>query len=396
MDIALFANQRQTIIKILLLYLGSCAIFLCVGFYYLNEKMTQNILFSQMSSLRDISMDMLEIIRKNHQNVAKSLDEIKSIAPLPFAIYDRNDEMLFSNLSKNPSPEELKDGFYKFENNIVVNPMMIPHRAKYYEHKRKNLYKIFLQDESVEKSIFVMRLKLASVFLLIFVLMGIVASILVKLFLKPLNEYINALDIFIKDSTHEINTPLSVILMSVETLDGKQMPPQEQKKLQRIRLASLQLNSIYNALVAYNFPQYNKKQHLSLDSILKERLEFFTPFFIQKKIELKLDINESQIYAQKGQFITIFDNLLSNAIKYNLKNGYIQIVLKQNYFSIKNSGKGIESKNINKIFDRYARFSKDTGGFGIGLSLVKRICDEYKINISINNLENESEFILRW
>lgn len=358
--------------------------------------MTQNILFSQMSSLRDISMDMLEILRKNHHNIAQSLDEIKSITPLPFAIYDKNNEILFSNLSKNPSPEEFKEGFYKFKNNIVANPMMIPHRIKYYEHKRKNSYKIFLQDESMEKSILVMRLKLASVFLLIFVFMGVVASILVKLFLKPLNEYINALDIFIKDSTHEINTPLSVILMSVETLDGKQMPTQEQKKLQRIRLASLQLNSIYNTLVAYNFPQYNKKQHLALDSILKERLEFFTPFFTQKKLELRLDINESHFYSQKEQFITIFDNLLSNAIKYNLKNGYIQITLKQNYFSIKNSGKGIESKNINKIFDRYARFSKDTGGFGIGLSLVKRICDEYKINISINNLENESEFILRW
>lgn len=356
--------------------------------------MTQNILFSQMASLRDISSDMLDILRKNHHDIAKSLPEIKRATPLPFALYDKEDRLLFSNLSKNPNEFEFKEGIYRFEDKIVASPMIVPHRAKDDERKRRMPYKIFLQDESMERAILFMRLKLASGFLIVFALMGIVASILVRLFLKPLNEYINALDMFIKDSTHEINTPLSVILMSIETLDGKHLSLQEQKKLQRIRLASLKLNSIYNALVAYNFPQATQKQKLALDSILKERLDFFMLFFTQKKLELRLDINESYFYAQKERFITIFDNLLSNAIKYNVKGGYVQITLTKEYFSIKNSGKGIESKNLNKIFERYARFSKDTGGFGIGLSLVKKICDEYNINISINSIENESEFVL--
>lgn len=241
-----------------------------------------------------------------------------------------------------------------------------------------------------------MRLQLGVALFAVFVIIGIIAYILVRLFLKPLNEYINALDLFIKDTTHEINTPLSVILMSIETLKMSNLTQSDMKKIQRIKFASLQLNTIYNSLVAFNFPRSFKKEELDLRAILENRLEFFMPFFQQKSIELRLDLNKASFLGEKNAIITIFDNLISNAVKYNKKGGFIAFMLKENVFSIENSGVVIEEDKKDSIFERYTRFGDDTGGFGIGLSLVKKICDEYRIKITLECDTDSNKFILNW
>ena len=405
----LFKNTHKTIIKILALYLGTSAVFLCIGFYFLNVKMTQNIVYKQMAELRDTSFYILDVLRRSYiWEIA--LEDIKARTPIPFAIYDRRDNKLFSNLSRDPNPRELRDGFYRFEDKIIVNPLMPPQNERGQWQMRGEMgdevrdgsgyrrshYKIFLERDNADDEILAMRLKLGFALLAVFVAMGAVATILVHLFLKPLNEYIAALDAFIKDSTHEINTPLSVILMSIETLKADNLAPNERKKIERIKFASLQLNSIYNSLVAYNFPRHSQIERLNLEAILRERLEFFTPFFNQKKLEIRLNLRESYINAERNALNSLFDNLISNAIKYNKKGGFIALTLENGTFSIENSGDLIARENADKIFDRYTRIGTDTGGFGIGLSLVKKICDEYGIAISIESGESSNKFVLKW
>mgnify|MGYP004511606083 FL=1 len=407
----MFKNTHKTIIKILVLYLGTSAVFLCIGFYFLNIKMTQNIIYKQMAELRDTSFYILDVLRRSYiWEIA--LEDIKARTPIPFAIYDRHDNKLFSNLSRDPNPRELRDGFYLFEDKIIVNPLMPPHKMQGIWQKemrsewsdenrdergyRRSHYKIFLERDNANDEILAMRLKLGFALFVVFVAMGVVATILVRLFLKPLNEYIAALDAFIKDSTHEINTPLSVILMSIETLKMENFATNERKKIERIKFASLQLNSIYNSLVAYNFPRHTQKESLNLEAILRERLEFFTPFFNQKSVDIRLDLRESYILAERNALNSLFDNLISNAIKYNKKGGFIALTLEKGTFSIENSGDLIKRENVDKIFERYARFGADTGGFGIGLSLVKKICDEYGIEISVESGENSNRFVLKW
>lgn len=394
----MFADSKNTIIKILLLYLGTSAIFLFNGFYHLNIKETENIIFVQMASLRDIAFDINNYLRSNN-DLSNAIPEILQNINVPFAIYDRNDNLIFSNLSVLPDLDGIKRGFYSADGKIIANPFFVPHRDR--EHKRKPPpfpYKIFIEDSSLDSQILIMRLKLGGYFILVFALMGIVATILVRMFLKPINEYIKALDTFIKDTTHEINTPLSVILTSIETLKKDSFDIEEQKKLERIKLASLQLSQIYSDLVAHNFPHsiQSPAVELSLDSILKERLDFFIPFFTQKKLRINSDIQNVSFKGSKEKFILLFDNLLSNAIKYNSKGGSIDISLEQGRFTLKDSGRGIKIKDLNKIYERYARFSADSGGFGIGLFIVKKICDEYNINIDVNTSQEGTIFTLRW
>lgn len=398
----MFKNTRKTIIQILTLYLGTSAVFLCLGFYFLNVKMTKNIIHTQMAEMRDIGFDILEILRRNYI-WESAISEITQKTPTPFAIYDGRGRILFSNLSKNPTPEELKKGFYHYEDKVIANPLLIPHREFERPH-RKARYQILLESKNLNDEIFLMRVRLGIALFAVFVAIGVVANILVRLFLKPLNEYISALDLFIKDTTHEINTPLSVILMSIETLKTSALPPNEIKKIERVKFASLQLNALYNSLVAFNFPRNSpnysqnlaKKEQLNLKAILENRLEFFAPFFSQKNIELRLNLAESSVLCEKNAIITIFDNLLSNAVKYNKKGGFIALVLEVGTFIIENSGVAIKEAHKDSIFERYTRFGDDTGGFGIGLSLVKKLCDENGIQIRVESNKDSTKFTLKW
>ncbi|EAJ3814004.1 sensor histidine kinase, partial [Campylobacter coli] len=81
----------------------------------------------------------------------------------------------------------------------------------------------------------------------------------------------------------------------------------------------------------------------------------------------------------------------------NKKGGEISIELKTGFLSIADTGCGISKSNLKHIFDRYARFNTDQGGFGIGLSLVKKICDDNDIKIICESVENQgSVFELSW
>jgi len=77
----------------------------------------------------------------------------------------------------------------------------------------------------------------------------------------------------------------------------------------------------------------------------------------------------------------ILDNLLINAAKYNKENGDVQIQIKATTLSISDTGKGI--KNANKIFDRF--YKEHERGLGIGLHIVKKLCDELNIKIKVSS-----------
>lgn len=383
----MFADYKKIIIKILLLYLGTSIAFLSVFFYFLEKKERQNIILTQSEDAREITLGIYQILRKN--DLESALNIIKSQSN-NIAIYDKNKHLIFSNLSKLPNEREFRDGIFYIDDKIALN-----YESMFRKRRAGRMpYKIFVLMDKIDSDILFMRLQLLGAFIAICALFGIVAYNLILLFLKPLNNHLKKLDSFIKDTTHEINTPLSVILMSLESMQLNQA--QNIKKANRIRLASLQLSNIYNALIAYNFPSKTTMEILRFDVILSERVEYFAPFFKNKNIELKKQLRECFIIADRAKIILMLDNLINNAIKYNKKGGFIALATESGRFSIKNSGSEIKKEHKAMIFERYTRFNQDSGGFGIGLNIVLQICDEFGIDIKIESSKNENEFILTW
>jgi two-component system OmpR family sensor kinase len=226
----------------------------------------------------------------------------------------------------------------------------------------------------------------------LFLILGLIGFSLSRMFLRPMNEAIALLDDFIKDTTHELNTPVSAILTNIETLHEYEFPPSVEKKLKRIEIASRTISTLYDDLT-YLVLNHDLAVHnipINLTHLLQERLEYFRHRIEQKKIVLELTVEPNITFTMDTTKATrLMDNLLSNAIKYNKMEGKIKISLLEGILCVEDNGIGIPADMIDRVFERYTRADKSVGGFGIGLNIVAMIAREYDLNITIESQEKQ-------
>jgi two-component system OmpR family sensor kinase len=226
---------------------------------------------------------------------------------------------------------------------------------------------------------------------LMLIVLAIFGLFFVKILLRPMRESILLLDDFIKDTTHEINTPISAILANVEMMDMSTMSEKNEKKLSRINIAAKTVSHLYQDLtyLTLSHNRKSKDEWIDLKQLIQDRVEYFAILAGSKKIDFELDLKESAIFIDAVKLTRVLDNLISNAIKYNKRNGKIFIVLRKTYLSVEDTGIGIDAKEVNEIFERYTRFNSSEGGFGIGLNIVKSIINEYNLQIDVESVLNK-------
>jgi len=235
--------------------------------------------------------------------------------------------------------------------------------------------------------------------LLSFLIFMIFGLYLAKLFLKPMRDSIMLLDRFIKDTTHELNTPLSAILANIEMMNTKIMTDKNRTKLNRINIAAKTVSVLYKDLTYLTLEQEkdNENEYIDLKVLLEDRVEYFNILVESKNLHYELDLHPATMMIDKRKITRVIDNLISNAIKYNKRHGVVGLSLKQGQLTIWDTGIGIKESKVPFIFDRYIRFNSSEGGFGVGLSIVKNIIDEYDIEIETISKEGEgTKMVLRW
>ena len=210
-------------------------------------------------------------------------------------------------------------------------------------------------------------------------------------FALPFQRLNKRLDNFIKDSMHEINTPLSIINVNID-LYNRTNP--HNKYLQRIKAATKTLATLYNDMdyLIKNERLSFEYEEIDLSEYLQERIDYFLEVAALKNIDIVTNIDkETRIRFNPTQLQRIIDNNLSNAIKYSHEGGRIEIILERHadtcVLRFKDEGIGIE--NIDRIFERYYRENKDKGGFGIGLNIVKSIIDKAGIELKIDSVHTQ-------
>lgn len=228
------------------------------------------------------------------------------------------------------------------------------------------------------------------------VLLGmlIFSYLLLKLLLKPYIETSTRMNLFFTDVMHELKTPLGIMQLNIEGLVKKY----KDKRLSRTLAALSTLSTLYDDLeyLIKNKTITYSMETLNFSLFLEDRIAYFEALSSSKEITILATIEpEHFVCINRIELQRIIDNNITNAIKYSPPQTTIEVSLhtKDNglCFSVKDHGVGI--KEINKIFERHYRGDIYKGGFGIGLSIVKSICDKYNIVIEVQSEEKKgSEF----
>jgi two-component system OmpR family sensor kinase len=196
------------------------------------------------------------------------------------------------------------------------------------------------------------------------------------------------LDDMIKKTLHELNTPIATIQMNSNLLSKT---THDEKSLQRLERIN---QSCHNLLELYDHMEYNINS--KIDNVqtstfdLKDEVTRSCKKFddIKGKIIIENYVSSTNITTDKFGFAIVLDNLIANAIKYNKEDGFIKISNENNILKIQDSGVGIDTKNIMKVFDKYYQEDYEHVGIGLGLNIVKEFCDTHKIDIKIDSKEN--------
>lgn len=210
-------------------------------------------------------------------------------------------------------------------------------------------------------------------------------------------------DFFI-NASHELKTPLTSILGYSELLINMSAKDKNENKktdfirrinAEALRMKELVLNMLTLSRMEANW-QETIDEKIDLKDIILNVFESNKIKSQKRNINIELDIESAIIIANKEKITEVVNNLVDNAIKYTDDGGEIKIILKNNkdkaIFTVKDNGCGIESKYLNRIFERFFRVKNEkylkVQGTGLGLTIVKNICAHYNADIYINSEEN--------
>ena len=211
-------------------------------------------------------------------------------------------------------------------------------------------------------------------------------------------------DFFI-NASHELKTPLTSILGYSELLINMSYKDKNENKktdfIKRINAEALRMKELVLNMLTLSRMEANWQEAIDEKIDLKDIiLNVFESNKIKsqkRNINIELDIESAIIIANKEKITEVVNNLVDNAIKYTDDDGEIKIILKNNkdkaIFTVKDNGCGIESKYLNRIFERFFRVKNEkylkVQGTGLGLTIVKNICAHYNADIYINSEENK-------
>ncbi len=197
--------------------------------------------------------------------------------------------------------------------------------------------------------------------------------------LMPLQRALRLNEEFVKDILHDFNTPISSMLINLKLFKRE---IGDNQKIQRLENNIQSILSLQDNLRIFLKGVPAQSESFSLKELVQNRVDYFAVLY--PDVKYKIAIDKTMLETNKDAFTRILDNLLSNAGKYNIANGDVDIVLKGSSLTIHDTGKGI--KNPSKVFDRY--YKEQDRGIGIGLHIVKKLCDELAIPIDIESKEN--------
>lgn len=222
--------------------------------------------------------------------------------------------------------------------------------------------------------------------------------------LKRLNEYRDSL---VSAISHEFRTPLTSIIGYSSRLMRQDIKLEDDMKIKSLHIIKQQAQRLSRMVDDLLTIPDIESFHLSIRPEfidLSKAVELCIEYSNTKNTEFKLSIEDDlkKVYADYDRLIQIIVNLSDNAVKYNIDNEPIEISIKNTpegvQFIISNKSEPIPPDMIDKLYDKFIRTDTDltrtTRGTGLGLYIVKGLCNAMNIDVRIENKDNRFNVIL--
>lgn len=260
--------------------------------------------------------------------------------------------------------------------------------------------------------------KLLENLLRIFILVGSLSLIVLYVIsvyftnraIKPIEETFQKQKQFITDASHELRTPLTIIKTNTSVIlaNGEDTVKNQSKWIKYIDSQTDRMATLINEMLSLAKLDTNKNKlelaPINISKIINNTLLNFEVVIFEKGFRLEDNISKDiYVKGQKEPLKKLVNILMDNAIKYTNSNGKISIDLtvdkNKAKLIIKNSGEGIPKEHLEKIFERFYRVDasrdRETGGYGLGLSIAKSTVEQYKGKIYAESIVGkETSFIV--
>ena len=204
---------------------------------------------------------------------------------------------------------------------------------------------------------------------------------------------------FTENASHELQTPLSIIRSKLEILIQDEDLSHRQSEIVSSAFAAIKklsrLNQSLLLLTKISNQQFNHVEYVDLKEKIEDKSQQFRELWQANGIVASYHLADASIKASPELIDILLNNLFSNASNHNISPGDIDIVLQPNCLSVSNTGLPIPLDPA-RVFSRFYKGEQHTGHNGLGLSIIKQICEVSALTPEYQFIANRHSFIFTW
>lgn len=331
---------------------------------------------------------------------------------LDFTIYTviLDDQGNYKELINNTNNDDLEENNVKDIANYIINNHqkdfyignLLTTRYSYIFTSNKTL--VIMDNSELNKSL--IRQLITNITLLIIceIIIGIFTNIITKWIISPVNKTFEKQKTFVADASHELKTPLSVMVASADAyFNDKDEKWVKNMKNESERMIKLVTELLDLAKIEQDQDIILKENNIS--DIIEGAILTFESLFYDNDIELKYNIEPNiQLLCNEDLIVELISILIDNAITHCKDKGKVILNLfknnKQIILEIKNTGSTIKKEEENKIFERFYKSdesrNRNSNNYGLGLAIAKEIVEKHNGQISAHSSNGYTTFKVIW
>lgn len=283
------------------------------------------------------------------------------------------------------------------------------HKLRFFVSNAPHSKEVVFADISSEKTM-LRQLLQTCIFIAVlsFGVFFVISILLAHWTVKPVEKAWKEQRQFVADASHELKTPLTVIMTNAEMLLDSQHTEEKRKQFsENILTMSRQMRELTESLLELarndNHTAAVISDNLDFSQLVTEAALPFEPLYYEKTLELCCDIDENIfVKGDKNHLMRLTEILLDNAMKYSYPNTSVAVRLKSHggacILSVESCGDSISKADLKNIFKRFYRVDKartSNHSYGLGLSIAESIANEHHGKIRAESIDGTNTFYVR-